>query len=183
MDDGSANIGFTTGESNLQSFVRGETAHILIGTWFAETVNEAGLQEGKDWGMFVMPNRNPDLPPAVIVETGPILVAKNSRNREAALKAADFWMSQAASQKWTDERGGIPHNNLASLPASKVVGQITDQIISGNYRQINRFWEATPTPIAESAVDEIAKFVLDPSSYRSVMENLQKIADSYWSSQ
>ena len=55
-------------------------------------------------------------------------------------------------------------------------------MISG-YRQINRYWEATPTVICEAAVDELAKFVIDPSSYKSVMENLQELADNYWSQQ
>ncbi len=183
MDDGTAAFGFTAGDSMASKFAAGEVAHILVGTWFAETVNGNGITEGKDWGMFVMPNTDPSMRPAVIVETGPILVAKNSRNREAALQAVDFWMSAEASQQWTNEMGFIPHNNLAALPEDKVVFQIVNQIVNGNYRQINRMWEATPTPIVEAAVDEIAKFVLDPSSYQSVMESLQRIADSYWSSQ
>ena len=34
--------------------------------------------------------------------------------------------------------------------------------------------------VCEAAVDELAKFVLDPSSYKSVMESLQTVADNYW---
>lgn len=183
MDDGTAAFGFTTGDSMNASFAQGQVAHMLVGTWFADTVSSAGLVEGEEWGMFVMPNKNTDLPPAVIFEAGPILVAKNSRNKDAALSAADFWMSQAASQKWTDEMKFVPHNTKAALPDSSVTGQISKMINEGSYRQINRFWEATPTPIAESAVDEIGKFVLDPSSYKTVMENLQKLADDYWNNQ
>ena len=58
---------------------------------------------------------------------------------------------------------------------------LVKEINEGGYRQINRYWEATPTEICEAAVDEISKFVLDPTSYKDVMENLQTLADNYWS--
>jgi multiple sugar transport system substrate-binding protein len=183
MDDGTKAFGFTSGASINADFAAGNVAHILVGTWFAETVNAAGIEEGSEWGMFVMPNRDASLRPSVVVETGPILVAANSRNKAAALEAADFWMSATASQAWTDQQGFIPHNNLASLPSDKVVAGIAQQVADGDYRQINRFWEATPTAIAENAVDEIAKFVLDPSSYRQVMESLQQLAEREWAGQ
>ena len=183
MDDGTAAFGFTAGESMAGDFATGEVAHMLVGTWFAETVNGTGIAEGDEWGMFVMPNMDASLRPAVIVETGPILVAKNSRNRDAALEALEFWMSAEASQAWTDQMGFVPHNNLATLPDGRVTGDIAALIASEGYRQINRYWEATPPEIGENAVDEISKFVLDPESYLSVMESLQRLAESYWSSQ
>ena len=65
------------------------------------------------------------------------------------------------------------------IPAGEV-GAIVQEINDGGYRQINRYWEATPTEICEAAVDEISKFVLDPTSYKDVMANLQKIADNSW---
>jgi multiple sugar transport system substrate-binding protein len=60
------------------------------------------------------------------------------------------------------------------------VAKLSDAIVAGHYNLIGRFWESTPTPICEAAVDEIAKFVLDPNSAKDVMANLQKIADTYW---
>ena len=66
------------------------------------------------------------------------------------------------------------------LPGGEV-GELVKEINEGGYRQINRYWEATPTEICEAAVDEISKFVLDPTSYKDVMANLQTLADNYWS--
>ena len=180
MDDGSAAFGFTTGDSMNNSFSKGEVVHMLVGTWFASTVTGGGIKEGDEWGYFVLPNKNASLPPSVIFEAGPIMVAKNAKDKDAALDAIDFWMSEAASAKWTELMFFPPHNLNAALPGGEV-GELVKEINEGGYRQINRYWEATPTEICEGAVDEISKFVLDPTSYKDVMENLQTLADNYWS--
>jgi hypothetical protein len=49
------------------------------------------------------------------------------------------------------------------------------------YRILNRFWEATPTPICDVAVDKFAEFILNPASVDRVLSDLDKIADEYWS--
>ena len=72
-------------------------------------------------------------------------------------------------------------NNKNSLLLEIDRSVLVKEINEGGYRQINRYWEATPTEICEAAVDEISKFVLDPTSYKDVMENLQTLADNYWS--
>ena len=180
MDDGSAAFGFTTGDSMNNSFSKGEVVHMLVGTWFASTVTGGGIKEGDEWGYFVLPNKKASLPPSVIFEAGPIMVAKNAKDKDAALDAIDFWMSEAASAKWTELMFFPPHNLNAALPGGEV-GELVKEINEGGYRQINRYWEATPTEICEAAVDEISKFVLDPTSYKDVMENLQTLADNYWS--
>ena len=182
MDDGSAAFGFTTGDSMNNSFSKGEVVHMLVGTWFASTVTGGGIKEGEEWGYFVLPNIDPSLPPSVIFEAGPIMVAANAKNKQDALNAIDFWMSEKASAKWTELMFFPPHNLNAALPGGEV-GAIVKEINDKGYRQINRYWEATPTVICEAAVDELAKFVIDPSSYKSVMESLQELADNYWSQQ
>jgi hypothetical protein len=64
------------------------------------------------------------------------------------------------------------------LPASKVA--LAKTITGGNFKVLNRYWEATPTPICEKAVDEFAKFILQPKSVDTVLADLDKIADDYW---
>ena len=61
-----------------------------------------GIKEGDEWGYFVLPNKKASLPPSVIFEAGPIMVAKNAKDKDAALDAIDFWMAEAASAKWTE---------------------------------------------------------------------------------
>src|SRR5690606_25757425 len=88
MDDGTSPFGFTTGDSQNNNFAQGRVAHMLVGTWLADTVSQAGLEEGAEWGLFVIPNKNPDLPPGVVFEAGPLLVSVNAETHDAAMDAA-----------------------------------------------------------------------------------------------
>ena len=66
---------------------------ILVGTWYCSTLTEAGMS-ADDIGAFIMPNMKADMRPAVIFETGPLLVSENSAQKADALKVADYWMSR-----------------------------------------------------------------------------------------
>jgi len=47
-------------------------------------------------------------------------------------------------------------------------------------RMLNRFWELGPPELVEATVDDLAAFLLDPSSYRSVLRTMQGRADDAW---
>jgi ABC-type glycerol-3-phosphate transport system substrate-binding protein len=176
-------IDFGTAGTNAMAsqFAQGNLAMILVGTWYAATLVEAGMS-ADDIGAFIMPNASPDMGPAVIFETGPLLIAENSAQKADALKVADYWMSAAAQQVWVDAQDFPPvHKDVTAKSA--LISELTSQIISGNYNQINRFWEATPPEIAEAAVDELSTFMLDPSNADQVMQNLQALADQVWAQQ
>lgn len=174
---------FGTAGSNAMAglFAQGKLAMILVGTWYAGTLVEAGMN-AEDIGAFIMPNMSADMGPAVIFETGPLLIAENSAQKEDALKAADYWMSAAAQQTWTDEMDFPPVNKDVTAK-SALISELTGEIISGNYNQINRFWEATPPEIAEAAVDELANFMVNPSTADQTMQNLQALAEKVWGAQ
>jgi multiple sugar transport system substrate-binding protein len=176
-------IDFGTAGSNAMAsqFAQGKLAMILVGTWYAGTLVEAGMA-AEDIGVFIMPNATADMGPAVIFETGPLLISENSAQKADALKVADYWMSAAAQQTWTNEMDFPPVNSEVTAK-SPLISELAGQIISGNYNQINRFWEATPPEIAEAAVDELGVFMLDTSKADQVMTNLQALADKVWASQ
>jgi ABC-type glycerol-3-phosphate transport system substrate-binding protein len=176
-------IDFGTAGSNAMAsqFAQGKLAMILVGTWYAGTLVEAGMA-AEDIGVFIMPNATADMGPAVIFETGPLLISENSAQKADALKVADYWMSASAQQTWTDEMDFPPVNSEVTAK-SALISELTGQIISGNYNQINRFWEATPPEIAEAAVDELGVFMLDPTKADQVMTNLQALADKVWAAQ
>jgi len=98
------------------------------------------------------------------------------------MKAADYWMSAAAQQAWVNAQDFPPINKDVTAKSDLIAG-LVQQINDGNYNQINRFWEATPSEIAEAAVDEIGNFMLHPETYPQVQENLQALADKVWAEQ
>jgi ABC-type glycerol-3-phosphate transport system substrate-binding protein len=176
-------ITFGTAGTNAMAgqFAQGKLAMILVGTWYAATLQEAGMKP-EDIGAFIMPNQKADMAPSVIFETGPLLLAANSAQAENAMKVADFWMSAPAQQAWVDVQDFPPINKDVKAK-SALIADLVKEINDGGYTQINRFWEATPTPIAEAAVDEIGGFMLNPDSYPQVMQNLQALADKTWAAQ
>ena len=175
-------IAFGTAGANAMAgeFAKGNLAMILVGTWYASTLTDAGIKS-EDIGAFIMPNEKPDMANAVIFETGPLLLAAKSAQKDDAMKVADYWMSAPAQQTWVDAQDFPPVNKDVKAK-SALIADLVKQINDGNYTQINRFWEATPPEIAEAAVDELGNFMLNPDTYPDVQKNLQALAEKVWAS-
>jgi ABC-type glycerol-3-phosphate transport system substrate-binding protein len=180
LSDPSLTMGTAGNNAMAGEFAKGKLGMILVGSWYLSTFTGQGMTPD-DFGAFIMPNENPDLAPALVVETGPILVAAKSSQLDAAKQLADYWMSAKAQQTWVDEMDFPPINKDVKAK-SELISQISQTVNEGNYSSIVRFWEATPPDIAEAAVDELGNFMLHPDTADQVAKNLQAIADKYWSS-
>ncbi len=180
MTDPSVGFGTTGTNALAGQFAQGKVANILVGDWYAGTLQGAGMKPGTDYGVFIMPNRSAKAKPAVIFESGPILIAKNAPNKAEALKAADYWMSIDAQKVWTDLQSFTPANKKVK-PDNSITAGIVKEVADKDYQLVNRIWEATPTEIIEAAVDEFGKFMVDPSSANQVVNNVEKLAANYWS--
>ncbi len=151
------------------------------GSWYLTVLTGAGVPEDKA-DIFIMPPVNPTAGKVVIMEASPIVICANAPNLAADKKVADWWMGpegNAAFAKLVNQYPANAKSDASFLPASKVA--LKKMIVSENYRVLNRYWEATPTPICEKAVDKFAEFILKPNSVNTVLADLEKIADDYWS--
>jgi len=162
---------------------QGKAGMILIGNWYEGQLIQMGLKVGEDVGAFILPPVDPQVGKVIIYEAAPMLLGKNAPGKEKALQIADWWMSPETQYKWCKLMGFVPSNkktstDFLSVPMQNVVKQVAQE----NYRLINRFWEATPTDICEEAVDKFAEFILNPGKMDQILEDLQKVADTYWSS-
>lgn len=175
-------ISFGTGANTLLPlFSQGQVAMIPIGDWYQTSLLTAGLKPGTDYDAFVMPNVKDDIPPVIIFETGPLLVSSRGPNKADALKVVDWWMSAEAQQEWTQRMGFAPPNSKVKSD-NPVVANIVNTVVSGGYKLIQRYWEATPPDIVEPAVDELGKFILNPETGPEVRAAIQRIADRVWQS-
>ena len=163
-----------------RQFAQGKVANILNGDWLTPQLTAVGLKANTDFGVFIMPSMTPGTPAALIAESSPIVVPKASANKAAALKLADYWMSSKSQTLWTNLQSFSPVN-LKSKSDSPLTQNLVGQLKAKKYTLLNRIWEATPTEIIEPGVDEFAKFMLNPKSADAVEANLQKLADTYWS--
>lgn len=171
---------FGTAENTfLPEFQNGKIGMVLIGDWYSTALVGAGMEPGKDYDAFIMPNKKADLPPSLFFEAGPLLVAEKSPNKEAAKEVADWWMSVDAQNEWNGLNGFSPANNKANPPS--VVGKsVQDWIVANNAQMVLRFWEATPSDIVNTTVSELARFMLNPDEMMSVLEAIQAKADEVW---
>ncbi|MBN1837134.1 MAG: extracellular solute-binding protein [Spirochaetales bacterium] len=162
-------------------FNQGQLAMVPCGSWYMTVLTTNGVPEDKI-GIFVMPPHNPSAGKVAILEASPILIAKNSPNLEAAKKVADYWMGAEGNAFYAELVGQYPANSKADTSyLAKVRVDFRKTLVDENYRILNRYWEATPTPICEQAVDKFAEFILNPGSVDKVLADLDRIADEYWS--
>lgn len=161
-------------------FANGEIAMVPVGSWYQSNFLTAGMVPGEDYDVFIMPNINPAITDKVaIVETGALCIPAKAPNLEAAKEMLAWWISPEAQTEWSNTLGDSPANPKATNDNSvltNLLGQLTD----GNYRFYQRYWEASPVPIVENAVDFLAEFMLNPGDYMSVLEQIQGLADQEW---
>ena len=153
---------------------------IPCGSWYLTQLTTNGVPIDKA-DIFIMPPVNPAAGKVVIMEASPIVISAKAPNLAAAKKVADWWMGPAGNAAFAKMLNQYPANaksDSSFLPASKVTFAKT--IVDDQYRVLNRYWEATPTPICEKAVDKFAEFILNPGNVDQILTDLDKIADDYW---
>jgi len=154
---------------------------VVCGTWYYTSVLTANGVPEEKIGAFILPSHNPKAGKVIILEAMPILVSENSPNKDAAKKVADWLMGPEGNAFLAKKITSFPANQKSKadyLPPVKV--NLMKTIVDENYQIMNRYWEATPTPICETAVDKFAEFILNPASANKVLADLDKIADEYW---
>ena len=163
------------------AFARGEVAMIAMGTWSNQWYLGNDMTPGEDYGAFILPNVNPDLKQNVIIfEAGPLAVPANTADAETITQFFTWWLSPEAQTEWAKRLGDTPANPKATSE-NPVLAELVSTISQQQYRLVPRFWEATPTPIVEGAVDELGRFMLNPDEYMAVLETIEGIAQSEWS--
>ena len=154
---------------------------VLCGTWYYSAVLTAQGVDEKSIGTFILPSHNPDAGKNIIFEVGPIFNAKNAENAEAAKKVLDWWMGKEGNGHFAKLHNAYPGNlktDIDHLPPVKK--QLLQTIKDDNYQVLNRYWEATPTPICEKAVRKFGEFILNPDSLEQILRDIDVIADEYW---
>lgn len=159
-------------------FASGELAMVPVGTWYQSNFLTAGMVPGEDYDVFIMPNINPEITGKVaIVETGALSIGINSAKKDAARQMANWWVTPEAQTAWTGHLGDAPANPKATSDNPVLTNVIN---LVGDYTLYQRYWEASPVPIVEGAVDFLAQFMLNPGDLMSVLENIQALADEQW---
>ncbi|MBV9633653.1 MAG: extracellular solute-binding protein [Methylobacteriaceae bacterium] len=162
-------------------FARGKAAMYLIGDWAINLVAKGGMKPGEDFDAFIMPNVEANLPHTVIVEAAPILVSAAGAKNPDVQKFIEWYMSPEAQNAWAEDPGLFAGNKKAKAP-NPIVEHISKLAADGKYQPITRYWEASPSDIVLPAVEELNRFMTNPTPEQAntAMANIEKTAAAYW---
>ncbi|MFI7633200.1 ABC transporter substrate-binding protein [Nonomuraea sp. NPDC049400] len=159
----------------------GKAAMVSFGTWFNTSMTQRDLKAGTDYGFFVIPNVNPALAKtSMIFESGPLCSLAKAPDLDASTKYLKWWVGSAAQEKWATTRGDVSANPKVAI-ADQAIAEVSKAAGSGEYRLVNRYFEATPPPVLTAALDGFGAFVVKPDTYQKVLTDIQAAADEYWS--
>ena len=164
-----------------QDFARGKAAMYLIGEWAEGIVANAGLKPDADFGAFIMPNADPSLPSAVIVEASPVVVSVAGKAKPDVAKALDFLVSVDGANAWGKASGNYIGNLKANAP-NPLVAKITGEMAASKTLLLQRWWEAVPPDLQGELVAAMNGFMLDPAPANAgkVMAKMQSLNKAYW---
>jgi len=151
------------------------------GTWFTGNMKLVDAPPSS-YGMFVIPPENTHLAKVpMIFETGPICVPTGAPDMSADMKFLKWWTTPAPESYWASVTSDTGADPKAAAPSASIAA--IDKYASGPKVQVvNRYYEATPAPILNTALSELGAFMVNPNSYMSDLKTIQATAAQYWSS-
>jgi ABC-type glycerol-3-phosphate transport system substrate-binding protein len=150
------------------------------GTWFNTSMTQQEMVPGEDYGMFFIPNQNPQNgQTAMLFESGPLCMLDDAPYRDESMQYLEWWVGPSAQELWSSSRGDVSGNPKVEIP-DPGLNEITQQAGTDDYVLYNRYFEATPAPVLTAALDAFGAFVVNPDEYMSQLETIQQAADDYW---
>lgn len=163
----------------------GEVAMAYYGTFFTGQMDAVGAVSGEDYGIFTVPNMNPDnTDKHMVLESGPLCVGAGSANEEAALEYSRWWMTPEAQTVWSEDRGDVSFNpevEITDPELDALVSWVTDPEDPAVIHM--RYLEGSPKPVYNLSTELFGEFVTNASDPRPIQEQLQQEADTFWESQ
>ncbi|MEV7192421.1 extracellular solute-binding protein [Streptomyces sp. NPDC093510] len=161
------------------AMLHGKVGMVPCGTWLGSTLAAAGGTPGKNVAAFVLPMADPKARPSVIFESSALVATVKGPDRAEALRATEHWLHPAVMKAFTHTlQDGCPNPEVE--PANAVIAGLAKKVRGDRLWLLNRFWEQGPPELVEATVDDLAGFLLDPSSYRKTLRTMQDRADDAW---
>lgn len=163
--------------------MNGDVAMAYFGTFFTGQLTGIDAVSGEDYGIFVMPNLNPDTAEQpMVLETGPLCVGAESENEAAALEYSKWWLTTDAQTTWTESRGDVSFNPDVPIEDPEL-SALVESVSADNVRIVPRYLEGSPQPVYQLSTELFGAFVTNAEDPRGVQEQLQAEADAYWADQ
>ncbi|NGN67366.1 extracellular solute-binding protein [Streptomyces sp. A7024] len=168
-----------TMDNAAAQMIKGKLGMVPCGTWMGALVAGLGGKLGKNIDAFVLPMENPDAKPSMVFECSAFVSTVKGPDRKEAYRVAENWLHPKVAQAFAHAlQDGSPNPKVP--PANPAIAGVQRTVREKKVRMLNRFWELGPPELVEATVDDLAAFMLNPSSYRSVLRTMQERADEAW---
>ena len=159
----------------LKNFVSGETPMLLIGDWVIGNLEALDFMQGEDFDCFIVPMIDPTAERTMIFETGPLAVGKKSPHLEETKALFDYWLSPEAQTIWAKVWDFATPNKKATVPDRPIFNKYGElNLFTGEYRYITRFYENTPVPVCEFALDKFCEIMLNPDRLEGALAEIDE---------
>ena len=171
--------GQTQPEEQMKS---GKLAMIPFGTWYASTLETAGLKNGTDWGIFTIPDVNPARPAPVAIETAPACVAAKSQQKDLGMAYSAWWMTSQAQTAWSKQQGNLPFNPKAQAPTPPMTA--LKELPTRQVRVLPALLRGDPRPDPERSPRPVHRVHDQPAvTRRRTCRASRPRSDEYWAEQ
>ena len=161
---------------------QGDFAMINFGTFYAGNLAGAGMSPD-EYGIFTIPAVNEGLEKTpVAVESGPLCAAESSSQKDLGLAYSEWWMSDGAQTAWNGAHGDVAFNPKAEVE-DPALAEIGATVTGDDHELYDRYFEAMPTEIVTTAVEQFGAFNANPGDPMPFLEKIQATADKYWAEQ
>jgi multiple sugar transport system substrate-binding protein len=163
-------------------FQDGTVAQVPMGTWRNGIFVQNGMTPD-DYGAYLLPMIEPGTQQAVITESGVLAVAEQAPRKEAALETMSEWLNPDVQSVWVNVIKDTSANPTV-VTDDNVLTTVTDSVTAASPIELERYWEASPPRLIETAVQHFATFMVDPTedNILPTLERLQDLADTEWAS-
>lgn len=163
--------------------MNGDVAMAYFGTFFTGQLAGIDAVAGEDYGIFLMPNLNPDTTEQpMVLETGPLCVGAGAENEDAALEYSKWWLTTDAQTAWSTSRGDVSFNPNVGIDDPEL-SALVESVAADNVRIVPRYLEGSPQPVYQLSTELFGAFVTNAEDPRGIQEQLQAEADAYWANQ
>ncbi|HZY67735.1 MAG TPA: extracellular solute-binding protein [Devosia sp.] len=171
-------------QDDQKFFVDGTASMFLVGDWHSGSFVEAGMVAGEDFGTFLMPSLNPDVPQSVIVEASPIVVSKAALDANPDLGKAVQAMMSVEAANTLGSAVQVYNGNLKATAPNSIIEADKQLVAEAKPRALVRWWEAVPSQIQGDLVAAMGAFMFDPTPEQAQksMADMQAINADYWAS-
>ncbi|MHB1254242.1 MAG: ABC transporter substrate-binding protein [Candidatus Humimicrobiaceae bacterium] len=159
----------------FKNFVNGDAPMLLIGDWAMGNIEALNFHQGVDYDAFIVPMINPEAEKTIIFETSPICIPKKSPHLQETKALFDYWLSPEGQTNWNKTWEGATVNKKATVVDKPIFNKFKNLgLLSGDYRYINRFYENTPVPVCEFALDKFVEIMLHPDRLEPALAEIDK---------